>query len=115
MGKEETELQGELDFGELPGARYFECKEGVIFSLIREKCPTYRISYKKVRSSNRRLFKVEDPGGQTFLLYFTEPFLFSRNLTEIREDLLYNLDYMIRVESSVRAVFGKGCVKLKDL
>ena len=115
MAKKKAPDQGELDFGHSVAQGYFENKEGFIFSLLREACPRDIITFRLAKGGSRRQFKVRRETGQVYQLNFTEPFLYSRSPSEIRENLLYNLDYMNRVESSSRAVFGRGCVKIKDL
>ena len=107
--------QGKLDFGGYGGEGYFEFKEGIIFSMIREECPGGRISFSVAGEGNRRQFRVECRTGNTYLMKFTEAFLYSRNIAELKEDLVYNLDYMKRSESSTAALFDRNCVTLRDL
>ena len=105
--------QGEFDFARPVADGYFESKEGLIFSLLREACPRDMISFRMAKG--RRQFKIRESTGQTYQLYFTEPFLYSRSPSEIREHILQNLEYMKRVDNSSRALFGRGCVKIRDL
>jgi hypothetical protein len=114
MEEFKKQIQGELDFGK-GAAGYFEIKEGIIFSLIREKCPGGKISFRLVKGGNRRQFKIECRSGEVYLLNFTDSFLYSRSSGDLKTDLFYNLDYMKSTGCSSRALFGKGCVLLKNL
>lgn len=107
--------QGEFDFGESVVTGYFERKEGIIFSLIREECAVDRITYRTRKKGHRKEFKVVTEEGSTFQLIFTDDFLFSRNAQEIKESIAFNLDYMKRVKIDSRAIFGRGLVKIRDL
>ncbi|MDC7224643.1 MAG: hypothetical protein PQJ60_12940 [Spirochaetales bacterium] len=108
-------IQGELDFGRTVAEGYLEQKEGLIFSLIRELCPVERISFRPGKGQGRRQFKVQCPNGRVYWLSFTDSFLYTRNPGELKGDLLYNLDYIKRTDSSARILFGKGSIKFKDL
>ena len=107
--------QGELDFGSMVSDGYLEMKEGAVFAIIREECPRGRIFFKTTKGSRRRQFKIISREGYVFQLSFTNEFLFYRDRLQLKESLIFNLNYMKRIKTNSHALFTRASVRIKDL
>ncbi|MDC7221131.1 MAG: hypothetical protein PQJ59_14440 [Spirochaetales bacterium] len=108
----ESARQGCFEFDEVHG--YLERKEGFIFSLLREECPNVKISFRLTKEGQKRQFKVRHDNGHVYQLNFTDAFLFSRTLEDLKCELLFNLEYMKKANCSSRASFCRGGTRIKD-